>query len=302
MKNTFPIAFIVGSPRSGTTILSSLLNQHNKIIEFYEPYYLWEQYFDVSKSDIWRVNNSKYDSGKKIKNEFAIFLKKSNKTMVIDKSPYNSFNIKVVNEIFPNAKWIHIIRDGRDVALSINKEWKKREALMNRKNINELFKLTKKMLKRQPFVRNKWMAIKYEFKGKSLLNLKSFFNKSRWSGFYGWGPRFKNWDQFFSTHSLLEFNTMQWSSSVDAVRDGFKAIPDDNKIEIRYEDLITQPESNLLNVFDFLDIEVDSEYFLKLPEIKSDNSKKWINEFSEDQIEEVSKIANPLLRKLGYLK
>ena len=300
MNKTIPIAFIVGSPRSGTTLLSSLLNAHENIAEFYEPYYLWERYFDVSESDIWNPNNSNQDINEKIVNEFKIFLKKSQKKLVLDKSPYNSFNIELINEIFPNAKWIHILRDGRDVTLSINKEWKKREDIVSNKKFIELYRLIKTMLIRQSYFRYKWMAFKYELKGKSIFSLNTLMNKSRWNGLSGWGPRFTNWNQFFVSHTLLEFNAMQWSSSVNAVRDGFKVIPDDKKIEIRYEDLIDNPKLTLVKTLGFLDMEIDSECFLKFPKINSNNSQKWKEEFSEYEIEKISKIISPLLSKLDY--
>jgi len=38
-------AFIIGSPRSGTTILENILHCHPHIAELYEPYYLWENFF-----------------------------------------------------------------------------------------------------------------------------------------------------------------------------------------------------------------------------------------------------------------
>ena len=41
----------------------------------------------------------------------------------MDKSPRNSLKIPFVRKIFPEAKFIHIVRDGRDTSLSINKEW-----------------------------------------------------------------------------------------------------------------------------------------------------------------------------------
>ena len=132
--------FIVGSPRSGTTLLGNILNEHPGIAEWYEPYYLWEQFFPAEKSEIWDVNLLNAKTRKKIQKAFQVYSNKSGKPMVLDKSPYHSFNIDIIHNIFPRARWIHIVRDGRDVTLSIKKEWKKRSDVVQKKNYSGFLK------------------------------------------------------------------------------------------------------------------------------------------------------------------
>jgi hypothetical protein len=37
--------FIVGSPRSGTTIFGELLDKHPQLSQWYEPYFVWDRFF-----------------------------------------------------------------------------------------------------------------------------------------------------------------------------------------------------------------------------------------------------------------
>ena len=46
------IAFIVGSPRSGTTILSQVLDRHPEIAQWYEPYFVWNFHLDLKDNDV----------------------------------------------------------------------------------------------------------------------------------------------------------------------------------------------------------------------------------------------------------
>jgi Sulfotransferase family len=45
------------------------------------------------------------------------------KTGWVEKSPVNTENLPLLSEVFPDAKFIHIIRDGRDAAQSFHRRW-----------------------------------------------------------------------------------------------------------------------------------------------------------------------------------
>lgn len=299
------IVFIVGSPRSGTTLLGNLLNNHHLIAEWYEPYYLWERFFPVPDQDVWDRRLLTEEVIMKIRNEFSLYRKKSGRPIIVDKSPYHSFNIDIIHEIFPEAKFIHILRDGRDVTLSINKEWEKRANIVENKDIISLLKLAFNMLKRQPYLRYRLMAILYELKTNinftTTFNPNKILNKSRWKGEKGWGPRFENWYHFYKSHSVLEFNAMQWVKSVDSVIMGWRKIPDDNKIQVNYEELIQYPEESLLSIFNLLGVVNPNDFFEGISDINKLNYNKWRKEFSYNEINELDPVLSPMLNSLGYI-
>lgn len=297
MKNLF----ILGSPRSGTTVLEEILSCYPDIAEFYEPYYLWERFFYADKDDIWDSNRLNENIINKIRREFSRYAKKSRKTLILDKSPLHSFNIPIINIIFPQAYWIHIVRDGRDVTLSIKKEWDKRKKIVQEKNFAALFQTTRRMLKRQPFWRYKLMAITYELNRSFSLNPYHYLNKSRWKGGIGWGPRFQGWEEYIATHSSMEFNAMQWVKTVEAALTGLDGVPIANRMEIRYETLLDDPEGTLTSVLNFLGYPAGPDFFGSIPKLKTGNTQKWRVELSPDEIELVKPILTPLLKKTGYL-
>lgn len=306
MNATSPFVFIVGSPRSGTTLLQNLLNRHPKVAEWYEPYYVWEKFFPVHESDVWDKNCLTGTVKNKIRSEFQLFREKSAKPIIVDKTPTNSFNINLISRIFPEAKFIHILRDGRDVTLSINKEWKKRADIVTQRNIFQFWGVMISMLKRQPFWRYRLMALGYELKSKMKLNAifspQKFFNKSRWNGNPGWGPRFIGWQNYLRTHSILEFNAMQWVSTVEAVLAIWGFLPVQNKIEIYYENLIRLPEDTLSLIFNFIGIDLPPDFFFELPHLKNDNFNKWKLAFGAPEIKQIQPILSPLLTRLNYTK
>ena len=295
------VAFLIGSPRSGTTILENILNCHKNIAEFYEPYYLWENFFSAANSDIWDKKDLTSDTVRQIRKEFFIFARKSRKPIVLDKSPAHTYNIPLILKVFPQAKWIHIVRDGRDVTLSIGKEWVKRKKQVEKKDFLSLFKTAGQMLARQPILRFKLMAVLHELKNTLSLNPYQYLNKSRWKGRVGWGPRFSDWEEYLNTHSVLEFNAMQWATSVKAVGAHWDLIDENNRLEIRYEALLTNPEKTVSSVLTFLGCRPSGDFFSTLPLLIRGNFNKWEKEFTRGQLAQISPVLLPMLKKYRYV-
>jgi hypothetical protein len=154
--NQTPFFFILGRPRSGTTLLSTILDAHLNIIvpfessiiinlhskygkitkwnkdilaEFYHDlsqqrkFEGWPMKREVLKADILNSpeNVTYQELIKTIYLHFKSYYEKEEIEIIGDKNPIYSFYGKKLLEIFPEAKIIHIIRDYRDNILSIKK-------------------------------------------------------------------------------------------------------------------------------------------------------------------------------------
>ena len=182
----------------------------------------------------------------------------------------------------------------------------KRVKIVREKSLTGQIQLVTDMLKRQPFWRYRWMAIFHELQASFITNMtlnpKKIFNKARWKGEPGWGPRFKSWQTYLNSHTPIEFNAMQWVQSVEAVFNSWSDLPEKNKIEIRYEDLIQSPKNVLQKLFDLINVAVSPTFFDKIPEINHKNLNKWKTELSHDEIQKIKPILSPLINRLGYDK
>ena len=99
--------FIIGAPRSGTTAFMRLLNQKTEnSIALKEVEKIWTR--NLSDVELWDY--------------YYGVLKKNNATILIDKNVRNSLRLRKIVSLFPHAKFIHVIRDGRAVASSW-KQW-----------------------------------------------------------------------------------------------------------------------------------------------------------------------------------
>lgn len=124
--------FIVGCGRSGTTILGRALAEHPAITYLNEPRGLWFSCYP--ETDIW-TRKARRRSGRIILTERDVHSVKSaklsrmlrfatiasRKPILIEKLPINAFRLRFLRAIFPDARFIHIHRNGLEVARSIEK-------------------------------------------------------------------------------------------------------------------------------------------------------------------------------------
>jgi Sulfotransferase domain. len=145
-----PPVFIVGCPRSGTSYLYHLLLSAGGFVEFHtqmnvfdvlEPIYgdisvpknrskmmddwLRSKAFDVSglQADQIRSETSKCRNGSDfLRIVMEAVARKQQVDRWVDSTPTNVPHMLRIKKDFPDAQFIHIIRDPRDVALSLDKK------------------------------------------------------------------------------------------------------------------------------------------------------------------------------------
>lgn len=297
-------AFIVGSGRSGTTLLGDILDLHPLICCWYEPYFILDRYFRRAPNDC-RVAGEANDNVKRhVIRAFDHYRKSRKCQTVVDKSPRNSLKISFLLEIFPKAKFIHMVRDGRDVTLSIYKEWQKRQKIINNRNFYQAFQTIRKFLARQPILQHKIAATMFEIGDvRNLFRRNPVFQRyERWDGRIGWGPRFEGWQTVIDRVSNLEFSALQWVKCLEAIAVNRIKIESDRFLEIRYEDFLIQPQNILTGIFEFLKVPMPSDFIDLIPSLKVSNYDKWRHAFSAEQKESIGPILQPLLSQFGYAK
>ena len=119
--------FIVGLPRSGSTLVEQILSSHSEVYGAGEIPFLQ----NLIKKYFFSVNNiAEKDKKKYLEKNFKIIgktylsqiKKKSlNASRVTDKFPYNFKYIGIIKILFPNAKIVHCTRNLQDNCLSIFK-------------------------------------------------------------------------------------------------------------------------------------------------------------------------------------
>lgn len=121
--------FIVGMPRSGTTLLEQIISSHSKVFSGGELYFFQKQikqFFPDSDNKLFKksVLNDLNNFVEKIGEGYIKDLSHlTDKNIITDKLPFNFLFIGFIKLALPDAKILHIFRDPRDNCFSIYKNY-----------------------------------------------------------------------------------------------------------------------------------------------------------------------------------
>lgn len=303
MKNMkiFKPIFIVGVPRSGTTLLYDLMAYHKDLAffsqldlknffpeDFLRFVYLRRRIFETRRwqfpregfeyritttfevphefnwfwnkwiKNSWSTKNDvNKNSLEGIENEITNLLERKNKNRFLSKNPSHSLRMEFLNEIFPDAFFVNIIRDPRAVVTSMTRASRR-------------------------------------------------FNNPK--GYFGLPLKKNNQLDF----ELFERHARQWNEVNNEIQRVAKTLSKEQYCELKYEDLISSPQNSLNSIFEFCNLPpfdiFNGNYFRisdqgKIESIsdgfKNMNSK-FEEELKEDEIRSIMDITKETRDILGY--
>lgn len=254
--------FLIGAPRSGTTFLGKCLSSLPEISYHFEPIvtkaaarYVYE--------GIWTRSQAKWF----YKNVYQWLLRIhfDGDLRFVEKTPRNCLIIPFLAEAFPDAQFIHIIRDGRDVALSLSKKpW---------------------------FLASEANSGRYEPGG---------YPYGPYSQFWVEPERIEEFETTSDIHRCI----WVWKRFTETALDAISQLPKERYLEIRYESLVFEPDRESERLKSFLNLEESVTFEILKAAIGNANSSlsaQWKKQLSSHQLAEIYQEAEILLSFLGYI-
>lgn len=262
---------IVGSPRSGTTMLGKLLSQHPDITYWEEPRPIWSQ------GNAWRADDRLVASdltpaiAKRIDRRFSRFLADSGRVRFAEKTPSNTLRLPFVHALYPDARIVHLVRDGRAVVASMLRMLEKPP---DRGRVLARLRETpwRDLPALAPLVIRD--VLRPKFSGKK---------QKPW-----WGPRPPEWREWLDLPTPIKL-ARQWQTLVATAREDLQSqFPSEQWIEVRYEDLVRSPEEWLRSIGKTLELSVEESFLEKtLAEIRPTSLDAWKSELSREVIDQI---------------
>jgi Sulfotransferase family len=135
--------FIIGCGRSGTSLLGDLLSGHPAVSYLFEPYHLWaaiEPATDFIQLYSRGQHHCLLEASSvtvKARHRFRRLMSPPPGFTLVEKSPINALRIGYLDAMAPGARFVHIVRDGVDVARSIERMAARTRRLAFRPPIND---------------------------------------------------------------------------------------------------------------------------------------------------------------------
>jgi len=291
------IFFIIGAPRSGTHLLAKSINYNVDCISINEVNTFWQQYA-VNNTDF--CPNSKFSEKeiKKIRKKYITRFIPDQKAIVIEKTAANSVRINFLKKVFPEAKFIHIIRDGRDVAVSVKNKYlgDLRKITKNKTNNSTIKEKYRLLLKSYRRVLKSGLTLRVLFSN-FFKYLRFLFISLKIIKKQYWGIRYPGYKIYFNNLSFIESAAMQWQTSILHIKNALQPLSDHEYFEIFYEDLINTPHNNLNNCISF----INGTKMVSTPiheiDITSSNFTKKLSSYEKQKVEAQ---VGYILNCLGY--
>ena len=168
--------FIIGLPRSGSTLIETIIMHNAKKISTVGEFHAFNTSMleQISKEIYSRdFNSDKYNLSlfsKKFQNSLIQKYDNFKQNTYLDKSLENFFNIEVILEFFPNTKFIHVKRNLNDNILGIYQTMLTKLSWAH--NIESITKYVKNYVKIIDYFKKKYPDIIFEINLEDILNNK----------------------------------------------------------------------------------------------------------------------------------
>jgi hypothetical protein len=235
-SNYTPV-IIIGAPRSGTNILRDVLTSIDGITTWPcdEINYIWRHGNVGYPSDELPAGLLTPRIARYIRKSFDSIARSHKAKVVIEKTCANSLRVPFVNRAIPGAKYIYIHRDGIEAAVSARLRWTAGLDL--------------------PYIVRKARYV-------PLTDLPYYALRYLWSRIYRlfsgdqrlafWGPKLDDNKTILGKHDLLEVCAIQWQRCVEAAEQAFDTMPEEQVLELRYEDFVQHPARQIARILQFV--------------------------------------------------
>ena len=282
---------ILGAPRAGTSVLGHLLEAHPALVHAREPRIVWK-YGNDGLSDMLPASAARPDVVAHIRKYFQQLVGDAPGERLLEKTPSNSLRVPFVDKVFPDARYIHITRNGFDSAVSIKSFWQN-----NTSGLGQAHKGPNGSILRQRLKQVKLRQVPF-YAGEVLKRVMPGRGGAPRSL---WGPRLPGLATMAREMSLIEVAGMQWRSCVERARIDTAAIAPDRYHELRLEDL---DEAALKAALDFAGLDYADEvrefFRAEFQPEQTGSRRSALEAMDEAERHALRRVIAPTMAWLGY--
>ncbi len=273
---------VIGAARSGTKLMRDLIARHPDVDRVpYDVNYIWRMGNESVPHDELTADRVTPAIRERILEQLERY--RADASQLVEKTVSNCLRVPFVDAILPEASYIHLIRDGRDVVESVRRTW------LAPTDWSYVLRKARSF----PFTKALGYAVGYATRLAG-----SVVTPRRSSG--TWGPRYDGIDSDLARTELLDVCATQWIRSVRLATDGLAAVDPERVHRIRYEDLTASPAEVVAAAGRFAGLDAAAFDSTQFTDVATTNVGKWRSALSRSEQTRLMDQIGPTLDSLGY--
>ena len=254
-----PPIFLLGNVRSGTTMIQSLFGLHPEVETWFEPRTVWTYADPARRHDRFDAQDATPRVSAYIRGRFEKYQTVHVGRRIMEKTPSNMLRIPYVHAIFPEARFLYLIR----------------EPLANLSSSELMWRL--------PIHRNKaWRRIKetpktqlHHYVGRFVID-QTRVRVLRRRHVSIWGVRYPGIYEDLKTMLAEEIIAHQWVKVSAQARTDLADLPARLVLSMRYEDFVADPDNSFATILEHFDLEITPAIAETLRrQIDAGRQQKW---------------------------
>ena len=254
-----PPIFLLGNVRSGTTMIQNFFAEHPDIVRWFEPRTVWVYAAPRRKHDRFDASDARPRVKRYIRKRFLKYQRMHDGRRIMEKTPSNMMRIPYVEAIFPESKYLYLVREPLAQLSSSEIEWQKP---INRWKAWSRVKETPK-------------TQLYYYAGRAFMDhFKVRVLKHRHVSV--WGVRYPGIYDDLKTLTTEEVIAKQWVACSQQAEADLATIDPAKVLRMRYEDFVADPVTNFNRILEHFDLDMPRELAASV-KTKTDPSRqqKW---------------------------
>jgi len=277
-----PPIILIGTMRSGTTWLGETFSRHPDLAYWPEPRHVWSWGHAYRPDYLLSAEDATPRIKRHIRKTFEDFVESRGAERFMEKTPSNCLRVPFIHKIFPEARIILIVRDGRAVIRS------SREIARRGMPVGS--------------IRSRALATPiWEWPAYAPRAASAIWRKVTRRPLNYWGPRPPGWKRWVREGPREVALAKVWSATITRAVEDVRALPESSAIEFRYEDLMRDPAPIMRRVVDFCELPgADDLVDEVVRSADASRADKWRREFDQETLDRIRPHMEPTLRWLGY--
>lgn len=280
---------LVGTQRSGTTWLYKMFSQHPKVASANEPRHIWIRGNAYRPDDRLTEADATPRTIARIHRAFSKIQAQQGKPRLMEKTPSNCLRVPFLRAVFPQAKILLVLRDGRSVVRST-------ADVQQRKGKLHI-----------AFHRAANTPV-HEWPAQAGRAADVFRRRVLGKPLPIWGPRPPGWREWVGNDHPDVVRAKQWSATiltafrdVNAMIERAKARGEEpNVLIFRYEDIVAEPGPTMSRILEFAGLPDDGIVERLVGTVDQERFAKRQGANSDEQLERMRPHMEPALVELGY--